>query len=123
MDLSPVEGQRQSIIGMTIACVPTVMNTITNVDNPSSVRRMRMPIYRVTFTTELLVESDDDLDAEKIARCNLYEEVRNGLSEVQSTELVEGHEGLRSGEVNSLPWRDRSNASQATVGEVLFEIR
>ena len=82
-----------------------------------------MPIYRVTFTTELLVECDSDLDAEKIAHCNLYEEVRNGLSEVQSTKLVDGHERLRSGEVNSLPWRDRSNASQATVGEVLCGAR
>lgn len=82
-----------------------------------------MPIYKVTFKTELLVECDDDLDAEKIANDHLIEEVRNGLSEVQSVELIEGYEQLNSGEGNSLPWRHRSNTSQVTLGEVLCGTR
>ena len=83
-----------------------------------------MPIYRVTFTTELLVECDSDLDAEKIAHDHLSEEVRNGLSEVQSVELIRGYEQLHSGEGNSLPWRRDRHSSQATVGDVLqYETR
>lgn len=80
-----------------------------------------MPIYRVTFTTSLLVDAQDEWTAEHVGEQCLVDEVRNGTSEVYNTEEVTTQAGLRAGEVGSLPWRDlrRRDEPEVTVDEII----
>lgn len=79
-----------------------------------------MKLYRVTFTTELLVECNDEREAERIGYRNLREEAFN--SQFHKVETIETVEQLRRGERNSLPWRDahRFNEPEARVEEILL---
>lgn len=82
-----------------------------------------MPIYRVTFQTELLVDCDDEREAERIGFKHLEEEVGNRHSEVYRVEKLENLYELKRAERGSLPWRseDRSNSGvpYRTVDEIL----
>jgi hypothetical protein len=80
-----------------------------------------MKLYRVTFHTEILVEANDEREAERIGDRNLESEVRNGSSEVWSTEYLESVLQLRRNEWGSLPWRspERSMEPELRVEEIL----
>ena len=80
-----------------------------------------MKIYRVTFTTQLLVEAGSEEDAERIGSSFLSDEVRNGGSEVYRTEEITSPLGLLTRERGSLPWRDwkRVGEPEITVDDIL----
>jgi hypothetical protein len=83
-----------------------------------------MKLYRVTFTTSLLVESEDPERAIKIAEDNLVDEVRNRSSRLLLEPVHVGSvDGLRREERGSLPWRsharDLDGEPERTVEEVL----
>jgi len=80
-----------------------------------------MKLYRVTFHTELLVEANDEREAERIGDRNLESEVRNGSSEVWSTELLDHEKQLRRDERGSYPWRSstRHGEPELRVEEIL----
>ena len=82
-----------------------------------------MKLYRVTFHTSILVEAPDEREAERIGDRNLECEVRNGGSEVWSTEELESEDQLHRDERGSLPWRssDRREEPERTVDEILGE--
>jgi hypothetical protein len=64
-----------------------------------------MPIYRVTFQTELLVDCENESEAERIGFKHLEDEVRNRTSEVYRVEKLDSVDQLRRAERGSLPWR------------------
>ena len=65
-----------------------------------------MKLYRVTFSTEILVECESEGDAERIGYSNLIEEVRNGAStSIYQIEKIQSVDELRRAERGSLPWR------------------
>ena len=64
-----------------------------------------MPIYRITFQTELLVDCETEGEAERIGFKHLEDEVRNGTSEVYLVEKLDSVDQLRRAERGSLPWR------------------
>lgn len=74
-----------------------------------------MPIYRVTFTTQLLVEAGSEEDAEWIGSYFLVDEVRNGGSEVYSIEEIRSPLSLLTRERGSLPWRDWKRVGEPEV--------
>lgn len=80
-----------------------------------------MPIYRVTFTTSLLVECESEKDAEGIGFENLEAEIENQNSEVYSVELIESEAQLRRIERGSLPWRswERRDEPEIEVDDIL----
>jgi hypothetical protein len=80
-----------------------------------------MPLYRVTFHTEILVEAQDEREAERIGDRNLGSEVMNGGSEVWNTEVLESVDQLRRDERGSLPWRssERRGEPELYVEEIL----
>ena len=82
-----------------------------------------MPLYRVTFHTEILVDARDEREAERIGDRNLESEVRNCGSEVYRIEELKSVDQLRRVERGSLPWRceERSNSGvpYLTVDEIL----
>lgn len=80
-----------------------------------------MPIYRVTFTTQLLVECENEKDSVRIGKDFLADEVRNGGSEVYATEEVRSTGDLLARERGSLPWRDwkRAGEPEVIVDEIL----
>ena len=80
-----------------------------------------MKIYRVTFTTEILVECEDEMGAERIGYKNLIEEVKNGSSELYKVETIKSKDELRKFERGSLPWRDsnRFGETELRVEEIL----
>lgn len=65
-----------------------------------------MPIYRVSFLTDLLVDCDNEKEAERIGFNHLIDEVDNRGSEVFSIKLLESPDQVRRWERGSLPWRD-----------------
>lgn len=71
-----------------------------------------MRLYRVTFTTQLLVECESEGDAERIGRRHLTDEVGNGTSQVHRVEEVRALDELLRTEHGSLPWRDRNRHSE-----------
>ena len=80
-----------------------------------------MNLYRVTFTTEILVECEDEMCAERIGYKNLIEEVKNGSSELYKVETIKSTDELRRFERGSLPWRDsnRFGETELRVEEIL----
>lgn len=82
-----------------------------------------MPIYRVTFQTELLIDCENETEAEKIGYDNVDYEVRNGFCDITSMKLIESASQLRRGEHNSLPWRANSrnwsHEPEKTVQKIL----
>ena len=62
-----------------------------------------MSIYRVTFQTCLLVECDDEVEAEEIGRDFLAEEVGN--ADLFGIECLSSKDQLEKIEQGSLPWR------------------
>ena len=74
-----------------------------------------MTIYRVTFTTDLLVEADTLSDAIRIGHANLEEEVRNGFSKHLQTVIITSVDQLQNGEYRSLPWRDSSRRNEPEI--------
>lgn len=65
-----------------------------------------MPIYRVSFLTDLLVECENEKEAERIGFKHLIDEVDNRGSDVFSVKLLESPDQVRRWERGSLPWRD-----------------
>lgn len=84
-----------------------------------------MPIYKVTFQTELLVDCENESEAERIGFKHLEEEVRNGLSDIISVQNITSSDQIRKGEKGSLPWRDakrnRAGEPEKTIAEILGE--
>lgn len=84
-----------------------------------------MPLYRVTFATPLVVDAPTGSDARRIAMRFLTEEVSNGISQVESTELLSDPEQLERSERGCLPWRDpardRAGEPERTVDQILGE--
>jgi len=84
-----------------------------------------MAIYRVTFQTELLIDCENEAEAEEIGYDNIDYEVRNGVCDIVSMKLVDSVRQLHRGEHNSLPWRANSrNCShepEKTVQQILEE--
>lgn len=80
-----------------------------------------MPIYRVTFHTNLLVECENENEAEKIGLQNLNDEIKNGLSSVFNICTIESSDELRAEESYSLPWRsnDRKREPDRDVNDIL----
>jgi hypothetical protein len=65
-----------------------------------------VPIYRISFLTDLLVECESEKEAEMIGFKHLTDEVDNRGSEVFSIKLLESPDQVRRWERGSLPWRD-----------------
>ena len=65
-----------------------------------------MAIYRVSFLTDLLVECENEKEAEMIGFKHLIDEVDNRGSDVFSIKLLESPDQVRRWERGSLPWRD-----------------
>jgi hypothetical protein len=82
-------------------------------------------IYRLTFKTFMLVEADHELEAEKIGKKFLPEEVNNDLSELEDIELLNCVTQLLPEENYSLPWVsiDRQNEEQICVNTLLSKIK
>jgi len=80
-----------------------------------------MTIYRVTFTTDLLVEADTLSDAIHIGYANLEEEVKNRRSRHLQPVIITSVDQLQDGEHRSLPWRDyaRRNEPEVDVNTIL----
>ena len=78
-----------------------------------------MSIYRVTFQTCLLVECDDEVEAEEIGRDFLAEEVGN--ADLFGIECLSSKDQLEKIEQGSLPWRswERRNEPDLTVEQIL----
>lgn len=64
-----------------------------------------MPIYRVTFHTEVLVEANNEREAQRIGYHNLKEEVENGHSSLYTIDHITSVDQLRREERDCLPWR------------------
>jgi hypothetical protein len=81
-----------------------------------------MNLYRVTFTTSLIVEAESERDAERIGHVNLKEE-SSIASELYSIDRIEFKDELRRDERGSLPWRDarRRDEPELYVEELLGE--
>lgn len=71
-----------------------------------------MAIYRVTFTTDLLVEADTLPNAIRIGYANLEEEVKNRCSKHLQPVRITSVDQLQDGEHRSLPWRDSSRKDE-----------
>jgi hypothetical protein len=84
-----------------------------------------MPLYRITFTTPLIVDAPTGSDARRLASRFLAEEVSNGISQIESTELLSDPEQLERSEWGCLPWRDpsrdRDGEPERTVNQILGE--
>jgi len=80
-----------------------------------------MPLYRVTFQTDMLIEARDELEAERIGDRNLESEVRNCGSELYRIEELRSVDQLRREERGSLPWRatERRDEPELRVEEIL----
>jgi len=76
-----------------------------------------MKLYRVTFQTSLLVEAQDDLEAERIG----YKNIREEACKLSSIDEVKEEKQLRRSERNSLPWRSRAryDEPELTVEQIL----
>jgi len=76
-----------------------------------------MKIYRVNVQVDLLVEAEDEIDAEEVALDNFKEETPQIYSAVQIDDVNE----LTEDEQLSLPWRSwkRQNEDDLTVKEIL----
>ena len=84
-----------------------------------------MAIYRVSFLTDLLVECENEKEAERIGYYHLIDEIRNGGSDVFSVKLLESPGQVRRFERGSLPWRDTQRdlrgEPEKTVEQILQE--
>ena len=80
-----------------------------------------MPLYRVTFQTDMLIEARDEREAERIGDRNLESEVRNCGSELYRIEELRSVDQLRREERGSLPWRatERRDEPELRVEEIL----
>lgn len=76
-----------------------------------------MKIYRVTIQTDILVEAENEVDAEKIALDNFREETPEFYSAIEIDNLNK----LTSDEQLSLPWRswERRGEDDLTIKEIL----
>lgn len=74
-------------------------------------------LYRVTFTTSLVVQSPDPHSAERIAYRNLREELSH--SELHSIDHITHVNQLRRSEYGSLPWVDLDVNNNLTLEEIL----
>lgn len=82
-----------------------------------------MKIYRVTMQRDLLVEAEDEVEAEEIARENFEKDVElwHEYADCFAIEEIEKIEQLSEEETGSLPWRDwsRRNEADQTVDEII----
>lgn len=80
-----------------------------------------MAIYRLTFTTYLLVDCDNEDQAVNLGYQHLQDEVRNSTSDLLHIQKLESTSQLRRDEKCSLPWRDSSRRDdpEQTVDQIL----
>lgn len=80
-----------------------------------------MTIYRLTFTTDLLIDCDNEEQAVHLGYKNLMYEVRNNTSDLTHIQKIESISQIRRHEKNSLPWRDssRRDEPEKTVNQIL----
>lgn len=80
-----------------------------------------MNLYRVTFTTSLLIEAQDNHQAITIAKDFLIDEAKNDTSQHQSTLHITNSSQLLNNEHSSIPWRSRflQNQPQLTAEQFL----
>ena len=78
-------------------------------------------IYRVTFTTSLLVEADDERQAEMIGQHSLADEVDNGLSELYAIDHITDESELHPDENYSLPWTDTVPGADARCVNMILK--
>lgn len=78
-----------------------------------------MPLYRIAFITEMIIDARDPLEAESIGFRNLSEEIRG--SSVYKVEKIDSVDQLHREERGSLPWRstERSDEPELRVEEIL----
>jgi len=69
-----------------------------------------MPLYRVTFRTEILVDCVDEREAERIGFRNLSEEIPS--SSVYKVEEIDSVDQLHREEHGSLPWKARKKMDE-----------
>lgn len=84
-----------------------------------------MAIYRLTFTTRLLVDCDNEGQAVDLGYRHLQDEVRNSASDLLHIQKLELISQLKRDEIGSLPWRDssRGNDPEQTVDRILLTIQ
>jgi hypothetical protein len=84
-----------------------------------------MAIYRLTFTTDLLVDCDNEERAVNLGYDHLQDEVRNNTSDLMHIQKLESMSQLRRDEKGSLPWRDSSRRDdpEQTVDQILLTIQ
>ena len=84
-----------------------------------------MPIYRISFLTELLVDCETEKEAELIGFKHLIDEVNNRGSEIFAVKRLESPGQVRRWERGSLPWRDTQRdlrgEPEKTVEQILQE--
>jgi len=81
-----------------------------------------MALYRVTFMTSVLVDTDCESEAERLGYYHLVDEVKNGCAtSLHSIETINKVSILRGPERGSLPWRDssRRNEPELKVEEII----
>jgi hypothetical protein len=80
-----------------------------------------MNLYRVTFTTSLLIEAQDDQQAKIIAKDFFIDEAKNDTSQHQSTLHIADSSQLLNNEHTSFPKRSsfHQNQSQLTAEQFL----
>ena len=80
-----------------------------------------MNLYRVTFTTSLLIEAQDDHQAKIIAKDFFIDEVKNDTSQIESTLHITNSSQLLNDEHSSFPWRSsfHQNQPQFTTQQLL----
>lgn len=80
-------------------------------------------IYRVTFTTELLVDCESELEAQNLGSKFLNDAVRSGQSKYLHAKHIDDVSKLHRDERGSLPWRalTRCKEPELTVEKILGE--
>ena len=80
-----------------------------------------MSLYRVTLQSEILIDCENEHEAERIAYSNIEYEIGNGNVQLYSIKEITSEEQLLRAERNSLPWRSRARdrEPERTVEEIL----
>ena len=78
-----------------------------------------MPLYRIAFITEMIIDARDPHEAERIGFRNLSEEIRG--SSVYKVDKIDSVDQLHREERGSLPWRstERRDEPELRVEEIL----
>ena len=85
---------------------------------------MPKKLFRIEYHTSILIEAEDEREAEYIGDHHLEDEIQNGTSEIWGITTIEHPDQLRREERGSLPWRnwDRRDEPELTVEEILNNV-